>query len=778
MKKHSLYIILVSVFFSCSGRYKSETTIPDIIPKSSHTIIKVNALNDFKTLSSSNSPFEEIQIDSLLNKTNVLNISNPLYICISDSSSAYITKYSESLITKDSTLNNITQRSTKDDIYNTIYNKDTLYYRIIDSLFFGSYNVKSVEKAKRNDNLELKNLLLTTDDKNLGSIVFKKKKKNTLLLKDSLSSTYDIIDINAEPNTITYNGITKSSDSLFYINAFKNTTPQEFKLSEIIPANTKALTRIAFDDFTVFSENLSNINGSPKDSIPDFLSSSNEIALFNTKTGNAIAINAIDESLIKESLNTNSIKETYKGVTIFNFYSPNAFNNSLAPFISIKNTAFGFIYESFVVLAYNPKTLQHIISNKLNNQTLSSSEKYKSIGNSLANESSYLIYKDGEGLYEFLDRGAKGYNANVVQYVYDIDFAHINGVLSKYKKRAASNSVTEDFTTKLPSEILIKPQTVKNHRNNTHEIVVQDVSNNLYLISSGGRILWKKQLNAPIIGRVEQIDIYKNGRLQLVFATQNRVYVIDRNGKDVGPFPMKFNDAITQPLSVFDYDNRKNYRLLVTQDKSLLMYDVNAKRVNGFKYKKASNSISTQPKHFRIGSKDYIVFSQGQKLEILNRQGQERIKANGEINFSGNSIFLYQNKFTSLNKKGQLVQVDTKGHTTIKSLGLGSNTKFETTSKTLVALKENKLKIKSQVVDLDFGDYTAPKIFYLQDKIYITTTDLQSKKVYTFDSQAKLLPNFPIFGTTSAELQNLDNKRGLELITQSDEKTITVYKMN
>ncbi|RZN82227.1 MAG: ribonuclease HII [Winogradskyella sp.] len=778
MKKSFLYIILASVFFSCSGRYKTKTAIADIIPKSSHTIIKVNALNDFKTLSSSNSPFPEIQIDSLLNKTDILDITSPLYICISDSSSIYITKYSESLIRKDSTLNIITHKNQKNNIYKTIYNKDTLYHRIIDSLFFGSYNLKLVKEAKKEGNHELKNLLLTSNDKNLGFVVFKNKAKNALLLKDSLSSKYDIIDINVEPNTITFNGITKSSDSLFQINVFKNTIPQEFKLSEIIPANSKAVTRIAFDDFTVFSENLSHINLSSKDSIPNFLSSSNEIALVETNTGKAITIKALDESLIKESLNTNSIKEIYKGISVFNFDSPNVFNNSLKPFINLDNASFGFIYESFVVFSDNVETLKNIISNKLNNQTLSNSDKYKSINNNLANESSYLVYKDGEGLYEFLDRGAKGYNANVVQYAYDTDFAHINGVLSKYKKRAASNSVTEDFTVKLPLEILIQPQTVKNHRNNTHEIVAQDIANNLYLISSGGRILWKKQLNSSVLGKIKQIDIYKNGRLQLAFATQSRVYVIDRNGKDVGPFPMKFNDVITQPLSIFDYDNRKNYRLLVTQGKSLLMYDTNAKRVNGFKYKKASNPISSQPKHFRIGSKDYIVFSQGQKLEILNRQGQERIKINSNIDFSENSIFLYQNKFTSLNKKGQLVQVDTKGRINIKAIGLGANTKLKTTSKTLVASKENRLKIKSLIVDLDFGNYTTPKIFYLQDKIYVTTTDLQSKKVYVFDSQAKLLPNFPVFGTASAELQNLDNRRGLELITQSDDKTITVYKMN
>ena len=95
-------------------------------------------------------------------------------------------------------------------------------------------------------------------------------------------------------------------------------------------------------------------------------------------------------------------------------------------------------------------------------------------------------------------------------------------------------------------------------------------------------------------------------------------------------------------------------------------------------------------------------------------------------------------------------------------------------------LEDQKVPIlkKTRRVDLDYGVYTAPRIYYLNDKIYVTTTDLQSKKVYLFDSQAKPIPNFPVFGTSAAELQKLDKSKGLELITQADDKTIVVYKLH
>ena len=782
MKKHLLYIIIL-VSFSCSERYKTKTDVSEIIPSSHHTIIKVNALSDLKAISQKNIPFKEFKIENLLSKAKFLNTTKPIYFSISDNNYTFITEYSKSLLQVDSISDRLSKKILDNDVIKTVNNKDTLYHRIISGFFFGSENYTLVDTIKKKSNPQLKKLLTTIDSKAEASLIFKNKSDNDLILKRNTSKNiteYEVLDLNMEGDDISYSGFVRNNDTLFRKNVFRNTVPQEFDLANVIPKDVESFTRIAFDDYLIFSENISKLNATEKDSTSDILNLSNEVSVIKTKFGEAITIGTLDENLLEEvvseELNANS--EAFKDVPIFKFEKDSIFRDRFLPFFSLEKASLGFVYGNFAVFANDKKTLQHIISQKVNNQTLATSEKFKDISMQLADESSYLIYKNGEGLYDFLNRPAKGYNANAVQYVYETNFAHINGILSKYKKRPSGNSITDDFTVSLTSEILMQPQTVKNHRNNSYEIVVQDVLNNLYLISNSGQILWKRKLEGGILGKVKQIDIYKNGRLQLAFATQNYVYIIDRNGKDVGPFPKKFNNNITKPLSVFDYDNRKNYRLLVTQNKSLIMYNTEAKRVNGFKYKKASNTISSQPKHFKIGSKDYIVFSQGEKLEVLNRQGKERVTVKGNIEFSNNSIFLYQNKFTTLTNTGQLAQVNTDGHINLKPFDFDTNSNINTTSKTLVAMSDNKLKIKSKILDLDFGNYTMPRIFYIYDKIYISTTDLDAKKVFIYDSQGKLLPNFPVFGTASIELQNLDKKRGLELITQSDNKTIIVYKIN
>ena len=96
-----------------------------------------------------------------------------------------------------------------------------------------------------------------------------------------------------------------------------------------------------------------------------------------------------------------------------------------------------------------------------------------------------------------------------------------------------------------------------------------------------------------------------------------------------------------------------------------------------------------------------------------------------------------------------------------------------------MALSDNKLTIKSNTINLDFGDYTAPKIFYINDKIYVTVTDLQSKKVYVFDSQSKAHKELSnVYGNSSIEMADIDNDNAIEVIVKGDDNSIIIYEIN
>ena len=170
---------------------------------------------------------------------------------------------------------------------------------------------------------------------------------------------------------------------------------------------------------------------------------------------------------------------------------------------------------------------------------------------------------------------------------------NIKGIISTEKKEVKEIEDPNLFKVNFSDPIIVGPFIVKNHINQNEEIIVQDINNILYLIDHTGKIAWSKQIDKKILNKVFQVDSYKNGRLQYVFSTESQLYMLDRKGRDVGKFPLQFNDKITLPISVFDYDKNKNYRICITQGNELFMFDAKGTFVNGFKYKKQDQIITS-----------------------------------------------------------------------------------------------------------------------------------------------------------------------------------------
>jgi len=217
---------------------------------------------------------------------------------------------------------------------------------------------------------------------------------------------------------------------------------------------------------------------------------------------------------------------------------------------------------------------------------------------------------------------------------------------------------------------------------------------------------------------------------------------------------------------------------LVTQGKQVLMYDTKGKIVKGFTFKAAKNNIISQPQHFRIGTKDYITIKTENQLLILDRTGKTRVTPKTTLSFSNKPIYIYLSKFTTTTNKGDLISIDTKGNVATQNLNLSTQHNIATTSRTLVYQSENKLSIRSKTLNLDYGNYAQAEIFYINNKIYVATTDLQSQKAYVYDSQAKLLPNFPVYAHSKIDFANCDKDKNLEFVTRGDSNSVLLYQIN
>ena len=807
MKNIWLLIVLCAFSFGCQSDKKAGTDLLSFVPENASVIIKTSSLERLESALNRNSLITELfdysQIENFKKKLKPISFLKPESECIVTISKdgtdslefSFITKYKPSVFELDSIPNIIEEQFTSKNktISKIEIDNSIIYSTIKDSILFISNRLHLTEASfqQKKSNPELKNILKVSGKNKSVSIVINLKQTNfrpSIFKNPKLNSVpfsnYLLLDVDFSQNDILLNGITKANDSTkSLINIFRHTIPQENKIAKVVPFDSDYVLSFTFSDIKIFEEQLSKFNTSDslaKEIYP--FETVIEAGLVEKGENKAIILRSIDAVATQENLSQN-IHSNFRTVDIFSMDNSESIHKLFSPLLPDIRLSYYANIEDFFILTEDIDFLETIISNFQNNTTLFETKGYKDLMLHLSDESSICIYANDSTLNSILNLNfnedkilnLKEYQTSAIQYIYDLDFAHVNAVFKTHKTKASKNSVIEDLNIKLDASILTEPQLVHNHTNNQKDIAIQDINNNLYLISNQGKIFWKKQLEGKILGKIEQIDMYKNGRLQLAFTTPQKVYVLDRNGRDVSPFPLKFKDKITQPLSVFDYDNNRNYRLMITQGKNALMYDQTGKIVKGFNYKSAKNNISTQPKHFRISRKDYIVFADGNTMEILDRVGKRRITVKESIDFSGNDIFLFKNNFTTSNSSGELLEVNQKGIVNHKNLNLVDNHYITSTSKTLVTLSENKLTIKTNTVNLDFGDYTVPKIFYIKDKIYVSVTDLQAKKVYVFDSQAKLMNNFPVYGNSSIEMDDIDNDNTIELIVKSDDNSIIIY---
>ena len=228
----------------------------------------------------------------------------------------------------------------------------------------------------------------------------------------------------------------------------------------------------------------------------------------------------------------------------------------------------------------------------------------------------YLKFPEQEGAKEFVIHG----NLEVKN---DLTFG--NARSTEVEKEEIETS-TYLWSTALESAATAGPWIVKNHRSGKNDVVVQDENHTVYWIAADGTVSWKKSLEEPIAGALHQVDLFKNNKFQLLFATTTKLHCVDLLGRDVEEYPVTLPEATDVGVSVLDYDRNRNYRFLVAAGAKLYNYSSEGKRIEGWKTDAASERLVTAPELFQKNGKDYIVTSTATKPLILNRRGEERIK--------------------------------------------------------------------------------------------------------------------------------------------------------
>lgn len=791
MKYVSILALFVLSFVSCKKDTIKQSTLIDFIPNNPSVIISASSINDLSEQLDQNdliqqfnntNTYKELQQQFSFCKT--IKSNNELLI-----SYATVGKKLEFLLSikenKDAII--VETEGTPETYNNVSYNKlkgQKAYTTYIDSTLIVSSSEILLENLIRNkeDNIRYNNesllKLYQTSAPNKTTIFINNEKKPKFLsqlLPLSFLSNKDWMSLELDNSSnFFFNGtVTSNHVTHDFATNLIGTHTEESDADKIIPSNFTNYTAFGFESIANFDSQFENFN--------DLIDNCSEIISANNQNDYLYAFKLLNTDISENLI----LSSAYRNVDIYKNE-----HYKIPTSIARKQPEYACLIDDFLVLSNTTDGIQNCIAHYQNKTTLKNLNYFKEQSATLLNESHIInsiktsnLIKDLSSIIEdesITKVKLQGYPLLTHQITYEDHYIHFNSVINKASKQKSTASISQVANITLEADIATTPTWVKNHKTNEQEIAVQDVNNKLYLISNKGTILWEKQLNGKIQGTIHQVDLYKNKKLQLAFTTDNEFMVLDRNGKLVKPFHKKFNDGNLAPLSVFDYDNNRNYRFLITQGSKLSMYNNKFEFVKGFKFNKASSNIITSPQHIRIGSKDYIVVTEANgKLHILDRKGKTRTKVK--------SNFAFDNATPILKKKNSLIFKDKEN--TINTVNIatgkvdktnilqGSTTYFNNRGNIQVKLEDHKLTINKHTIELDYGNYTAPEIFYLNKKYYITTTDVDTQKVFAFDSNAKTLPKFPIYGQSKISLCNMDKDAKLEFAVQGDTNAILIYKM-
>ena len=621
-------------------------------------------------------------------------------------------------------------------------------------------------------------------------------------------------------NGVLFSGISLSHDSLAQeLSFFKGNDPHTVLAPNVLPKNTALFVSKSFENFkqiqrkqinalsvkhqqNTYTKKLVGLADHLKLKFESWIDS--EITWFliesSTNLSEGVLVHITDESNIEEFIKqeADSILN-YREKFIYKWaelkYLPTLFTTNTK-----SDVKYATVVDEQLVLSADLGLIKTLINDYKAEKSLIHSENYQNCMNELNSNSNLLIYLQNPSalqlapkylqtkIADFVNLYSEALNpfrAFALQFDASQSICYSNAYLHFDKSEADQTRAI--WSAQLEAPLLSEISLVKNHYDQQWEMTVQDENFTLYLLSTKGEVLWKRALKSAIIGEVKQIDLYKNKKLQLIFNTADKLYLIDRKGRDVGSYPITLDKETELPLALFDYQKQRNYRILLSCGKHHFMYNKHGQKINGWKLNKTKSKAVQTAQHYVVASKDYILLpEENGTLNILNRKGEPRIKIKDKIEFSKNKLnviigtTLANTRIVTVDKKGvqQNVLFDGSLDNSIQ-FEFDEDMYYSYELEHSIGVESEDLKVNGEQMNLKYSFDTeklsSPQITEFNGQLYLSITDLDTDAAYLFREPKDLVEGFPLYGKTSGIARDIDLDGKLNFIVGGESGMIYNY---
>lgn len=152
------------------------------------------------------------------------------------------------------------------------------------------------------------------------------------------------------------------------------------------------------------------------------------------------------------------------------------------------------------------------------------------------------------------------------------------------------------------------PFELKNFNNGDTEYLEQLPNYKLRMLDKDKKGVWAVPFSTPLRGYVAKVDYFRNHKQQMLFASGNQLYLLDRTGRFVGQFPKRVDSLIMLGPKTYNLKGDGDYAIMLLHtDNCLRLYDRECKPYPAWNDIKTPETIKEFPDLIKVGQNRYWV---------------------------------------------------------------------------------------------------------------------------------------------------------------------------
>ncbi len=595
-----------------------------------------------------------------------------------------------------------------------------------------------------------------------------------------------MLDVLPEGKSLVMNGYAMAADSASAWRPLKYQLPVKNSVVNILPFNTCFMLHYGMSDYASYWESFCDTekvqafnkkyNTDVENKLLVYLS---EVSfdVFGSKRQESFVGRMNDPSAVIKFMERLASKagvnasQNYQGYALYdlgkNDFVSQVFGDD---FKSMKRCCYA-IVDQYLVMASNFDAIQEIISCYRSGRTLDLNENFRLFQQKMLESGNVTYYqmKDGQTVS--------------VQLASSKDLVYTNICMMRQDDAKDENNIR--WKVNLDAPLQGKPYIVTDPGSDRCCVVAFDSQHGMYCISSEGKILWKRQLEEPPLSDVYAVE--SNRRMMLLFNTAHSLQLLESDGQPAPGYPVSLPFEATNGLSVFDYQQNKDYRILLCgKDRLVYNFNLQGEEVEGWNRHRAEDLVTRPVQHLVADDKDYLIVSDASGgVRILDRQGRIRIPLSSEMQKSPQAA-IYANVtnrkkglFLTADKEGKLLYVTADGTLNRTDFGTYSEQHFflyedfdGDNDPDFIYLDHGDLQVFDRFKKELFAHHfdveilTKPVFFNItRNKRLLGVVSEKAREIYLIDRKGKMIVNSGLVGETPFAVGSLHNDQEINLIT-------------